>query len=865
MLFTSESVRKRRAEIARAFTVGDLTELEAGERLVQTDADYGGGYLLMGNGLAEAGDTQAAEAWYWRCLDRMPCDYTAYMALAEVLRDNGDGGPLSLRLRVLGVWKLALGGEIPAEVAGFYREMMQEKAPDLDFNDPATYESFATFLEENDGAAAKVRERLLAYELLNDLQRQTAAGLEEELLREILANAERCVPLWRAALRESMESPGALSLDAMGLTIALLGETAGLEALDDLLDVIASGEWRIYLHANWAVWRLGQRFPAETLARLRAAGTGAPALRRCALAEQIDLLPETPAVPAALLELLDGFAGIAHEPDAAYLLATVANAIEFWEGRLEAEPSLQRALGMLSKKDRREVNELLEHGMASRLVEEEIEEVTIDDICCGRLLMDDEDEDGEEAEEDEEEEITPVVAKVKPGRNEPCWCGSGKKYKKCHLVADEEAERAGGVEPERPAAEPIHAKLHRELMRRTTDWHTPDDFEEGRRLYFGRRPAKLESQDREVLGGFFEWYIHDFRPISTKRTLVEEFLRRRGGRVTAAERDLLQSWSAVRFGVWEVQRVEEGKGVEIKNLFEDERFFVDDVSCSRSMTRWDCVMGRVYESQGRWYFMGMVHCFPRGMMRQFIERIEEESREVGQGAAAFVHAHSHRWPRVVDEMAEEQMAGLRLVNFEGDPVEFSAAVYRVEDEGAVLRALEAAGPFDDRTDLPGATTFAWLDADSGESRRSYGSIELRDGKLRLECNSRKRLKTGRQLIEKHAGHWLRHVEDTFESQDEFKRKALERKAPKKAAQESGIPPEVEREILLKYKNEHYARWVDERLPALDGKTPREAAKSEAGRRGLEDLLRMMENGEDRARKEGGAAFDFSGIRKSLGM
>jgi methionyl aminopeptidase len=22
------------------------------------------------------------------------------------------------------------------------------------------------------------------------------------------------------------------------------------------------------------------------------------------------------------------------------------------------------------------------------------------------------------------------------GRNAPCWCGSGKKYKKCHLAAD---------------------------------------------------------------------------------------------------------------------------------------------------------------------------------------------------------------------------------------------------------------------------------------------------------------------------------------------------------------------------------------------------------------------------------------------
>jgi hypothetical protein len=24
----------------------------------------------------------------------------------------------------------------------------------------------------------------------------------------------------------------------------------------------------------------------------------------------------------------------------------------------------------------------------------------------------------------------------RPGRNDPCWCGSGIKYKKCHLRAD---------------------------------------------------------------------------------------------------------------------------------------------------------------------------------------------------------------------------------------------------------------------------------------------------------------------------------------------------------------------------------------------------------------------------------------------
>lgn len=38
----------------------------------------------------------------------------------------------------------------------------------------------------------------------------------------------------------------------------------------------------------------------------------------------------------------------------------------------------------------------------------------------------------------------PETPERKPGRNEPCWCGSGKKYKKCHLPDEEQkaAERA---------------------------------------------------------------------------------------------------------------------------------------------------------------------------------------------------------------------------------------------------------------------------------------------------------------------------------------------------------------------------------------------------------------------------------------
>jgi len=45
------------------------------------------------------------------------------------------------------------------------------------------------------------------------------------------------------------------------------------------------------------------------------------------------------------------------------------------------------------------------------------------------------------------------VSDVKiPGRNEPCHCGSGKKYKQCHLVQDEGAAREARQKAQAAAA-----------------------------------------------------------------------------------------------------------------------------------------------------------------------------------------------------------------------------------------------------------------------------------------------------------------------------------------------------------------------------------------------------------------------------
>ncbi len=123
-------------------------------------------------------------------------------------------------------------------------------------------------------------------------------------------------------------------------------------------------------------------------------------------------------------------------------------------------------------------------------------------------------------------------------------------------------------------------------------------------------------------------------------------------------------------------------------------------------------------------------------------------------------------------VCQQRLDDLRIVNAEGDDLEFCAAEYRVDNEAALISALEAAKEFESEEEgEAGARSFAWLEQGAGESHRAFGSLRVRHGKMRLECNSRARLETGRRLIEKYAGASLLHVRDTFHSMDAVKRKA----------------------------------------------------------------------------------------------
>jgi hypothetical protein len=87
-----------------------------------------------------------------------------------------------------------------------------------------------------------------------------------------------------------------------------------------------------------------------------------------------------------------------------------------------------------------------------------------------------------------------------PGRNDPCYCGSGKKYKKCHLDIDREAHRAA-VEALPMLAE--QARKAREYDRRLREefgvhvnyvspvqWQGGKVWAIGSRVYAGRPPRE---------------------------------------------------------------------------------------------------------------------------------------------------------------------------------------------------------------------------------------------------------------------------------------------------------------------------------------------------------------------------------------
>jgi len=78
---------------------------------------------------------------------------------------------------------------------------------------------------------------------------------------------------------------------------------------------------------------------------------------------------------------------------------------------------------------------------------------------------------------------------------------------------------------------------------------------------------------------------------------------------------------------------------------------------------------------------------------------------------------------------------------------------------------------------------------------------------------------------------------------------------------SEMPEALQQQLVHDYKQKHYANWADEPLPALSGKTAREAACTAAGKKKVIALLKEMENREAAENDP----FDFGFFWDALGL
>ena len=144
---------------------------------------------------------------------------------------------------------------------------------------------------------------------------------------------------------------------------------------------------------------------------------------------------------------------------------------------------------------------------------------------------------------------------------------------------------------------------------------------------------------------------------------------------------------------------------------------------------------------------------------------------------------------------------------------------------------------------------------------SLGDAALRSGALVLAVNSQERAERGRDLLASRLGDLV--GSPLISHQDPEQAMAEYTGEP---ADELGLPPEEAARIIHAYFDEHFRRTLDEPLPILDGKTPRQAAATPEGREQAIDWLKQLENTEHRrAAQQGEKPYDTAWIWRELGL
>jgi len=475
------------------------------------------------------------------------------------------------------------------------------------------------------------------------------------------------------------------------------------------------------------------------------------------------------------------------------------------------------------------------------------------------------------------------------GRNDPCPCGSGRKYKQCCLPNHERDEsRWRSWRGAESAAVPAVLEFAGNTWGEAFLKHAFEQF-------FSGSPDLEDS----MTGGqwdqlFLPWFAFDFIPKSSWRQrrkaswpttiMAKAFLRDHGLHLPAAVTRALLAGAEAPLSFMVVTSVQPGQSVDLRDILIGDTHHVVERSGSTSLRPGHVVLARVI-ADGDLEIMSGLGPFPLSPIshQRVIDYREAVLRKRGpvnrsrvKAAVPEILALYHRLVHVMLHPAP-----LLLQNTDGDPLAPTTLEFGVRC--SVREAFDRLKPLsllnDDEMleDASWSATGELIGVELRWSKRgnrlhrewdntTLGNLVLSPGRLSVAVNSTKRARTIRRVVEKYLGKAVLFLRETTESTDAMLEAAG--RGDLRGLTSTGSPldqatPEYQ-EALEEFNRRHWEAWVDEEVSALGGITPREAAKTRLGRERLEALLADYAwLGE--ARPRGSFEPDVASLRRRLGL
>ena len=463
-----------------------------------------------------------------------------------------------------------------------------------------------------------------------------------------------------------------------------------------------------------------------------------------------------------------------------------------------------------------------------------------------------------------------------PGRNDPCPCGSGLKYKRCHGAARPSGatDDVRGTDRSR-AVQALDRQLVDRLMRFERLRYGKPWFDAMVRAYTERGAAEL--QDAEVQFAL-PWSFFSYREDGADACFAERFRQAHGRRLDRDMRALLDAQLDAWCSLWIVESVEAGTGLALRDLLSHEQRYVHERLASASLREGHVVLARVVDADGISFLAGL---HPQASTEEgaydLLLRARRHCRVRTRPVplALLREPATQRWLigewRVHAEAAKQTPT---LQNTDGDPFEPTVDLlsFAAADRDEVLRRLADVEGADEPmpSDDGDGTTIVVTRPDVGSRAREtltvIGTLHLDADRLRITTNSARRADALRERVLKATAPLVRHrlreetsiarmLQDLEESRD------APGETPTLPARPAMTPEQ--QSVVRRLKEKHYAGWLDDKLPALGGATPRSAMRTAAGRERVAMLVRQIERGEGMLPE--GERFDVGWLRSELGL